>query len=168
MLEDEQLENTPEAVFTRLVLLVFRLNGLLLAAGDRMAAPVGQTSARWQVMGVIDHGPLTVSAVARTMGLRRQSVQRTADLLVADGVAEYVDNLADRRAKLLALTPNGRRALRRIEAAQHAMGERERRGARAGATARDRGGAQAGHRPARAGGRSPRSRSRSGSPRRAG
>jgi DNA-binding MarR family transcriptional regulator len=119
MLEEEQLENTPEAVFTRLVLLVFRLNGVLLAAGDRMAAPAGQTSARWQVMGVIDHGPLTVSAVARTMGLRRQSVQRTADLLVADGVAEYVDNLADRRAKLLALTPSGRRALRRIEGAQH-------------------------------------------------
>ena len=113
-----QSENTPEAAFTRLVLLVFRLNGLLLEAGDRMAAPTGQTSARWQVMGVIDHGPLTVSAVARAMGLRRQSVQRTADLLVADGVAEYVDNPADKRAKLLALTPAGRRALRRIERAQ--------------------------------------------------
>jgi DNA-binding MarR family transcriptional regulator len=70
------------------------------------------------VMGVIDHGPLTVSAVARVMGLRRQSVQRTADLLVADGVAEYLDNPADRRAKLLTLTPAGRRALRKIEAAQ--------------------------------------------------
>jgi DNA-binding MarR family transcriptional regulator len=120
MIEEESLENTPEAVFTRLVLLVFRLNGLLIEAGDRMTAPVGQTSARWQVMGVIDHGPLTVSAVARAMGLRRQSVQRTADLLVADGVAEYVDNPADRRAKLLALTPAGRRALRRIEQAQRA------------------------------------------------
>jgi DNA-binding MarR family transcriptional regulator len=123
MLEEEDLENTPEAAFTRLVLLVFRLNGLLIEAGDRMTAPVGQTSARWQVMGVIDHGPLTVSAVARAMGLRRQSVQRTADLLVADGVAEYVDNLADRRAKLLTLTPAGRRALRKIESAQRAWAE---------------------------------------------
>jgi DNA-binding MarR family transcriptional regulator len=113
-----ETENSPEAVFTRLVLLVFRLNGLLLAAGDRMAEPAGQTSARWQVMGVIDHEPLTVSAVARVMGLRRQSVQRTADLLVADGVAVYLDNPADRRAKLLTLTPAGRRALRKIEAAQ--------------------------------------------------
>jgi DNA-binding MarR family transcriptional regulator len=113
-----ETENSPEAVFTRLVLLVFRLNGLLLAAGDRMAEPTGQTSARWQVMGVIDHEPLTVSAVARVMGLRRQSVQRTADLLVADGVAEYLDNPADRRAKLLTLTRAGRRALRKIEAAQ--------------------------------------------------
>jgi DNA-binding MarR family transcriptional regulator len=111
--------STPaEAAFTRLVLLVFRLNGMLLEAGDRMAAPVGQTSARWQVMGVIDHGPLTVSQVAREMGLRRQSVQRSADLLAADGMAEYVDNPADKRAKLLALTRAGRRALRTIERAQ--------------------------------------------------
>ena len=111
--------STPEEeAFTRLVLLVFRLNGLLLEAGDRLAAPVGQTSARWQVMGVIDHGPMTVSQVARTMGLRRQSVQRTSDLLAADGVAEYLDNPADRRAQLLTLTPRGRRALRAIERAQ--------------------------------------------------
>jgi DNA-binding MarR family transcriptional regulator len=116
-------DDSPEAAFTRLVLLVFRLNGLLLDAGDRLAAPVGQTSARWQVMGVIDHEPLTVSAVARVMGLRRQSVQRTADLLAADGVAEYLDNPADRRARLLTLTPAGRRALRTIERAQRTWAE---------------------------------------------
>ena len=106
-----------EAV-TRLTLLVFRLNGRLLAAGDRLAAPVGQSSARWQVLGVIDHGPITVAAVARAMGLARQSVQRTADLLVAEGLAAFDDNPADRRARLLRPTPRGRRALRVIEAAQ--------------------------------------------------
>jgi DNA-binding MarR family transcriptional regulator len=110
--------SSSEAAFTRLVLLIFRLNGELMAAGDRMAAPFGQTSARWQVMGVVDHGPQTVSAVARTMGLRRQSVQRTADLLVADGAARYLDNPVDRRAKLLTLTGSGRRSLRSIERAQ--------------------------------------------------
>ena len=115
---DEHMSTPAEAAFTRLVLLVFQLNGLLLAEGDRLAGPAGQTSARWQVMGVIDHGPQTVSQIARTMGLRRQSVQRTADLLAADGVAEYIDNPGDRRAQLLALTPSGRRALRKIERAQ--------------------------------------------------
>jgi len=113
-------DSPAQAAFTRLVLLVFQLNGRLLDAGDRLAAPAGQTSARWQVMGVVDHEPLTVAAVARRMGLRRQSVQRTADLLVADGVAEYLDNPADRRAKLLTLTSSGRRAVRRIERAQRA------------------------------------------------
>ena len=115
---DEHVSTPAKAAFTRLVLLVFQLNGLLLAEGDRLAGPAGQTSARWQVMGVIDHGPQTVSQIARTMGLRRQSVQRTADLLAADGTAEYIDNPGDRRAQLLALTPSGRRALRKVERAQ--------------------------------------------------
>jgi DNA-binding MarR family transcriptional regulator len=70
------------------------------------------------VMGVIDHAPMTVARIARVMGLRRQSVQRTADVLAADGVAEYLDNPPDRRARLLTLTPRGRRALRAIERAQ--------------------------------------------------
>jgi DNA-binding MarR family transcriptional regulator len=74
-------------------------------------------------MGVVDHGPLTVAAVARVMGLRRQSVQRTADLLVADGVAAYVDNPADKRARLLTLTASGRRSLRTIERAQRAWAQ---------------------------------------------
>lgn len=115
---EHSLEATPEAAVSRLTLLVFRLNGLILAAGDRLAAPAGQTSARWQVMGVIDHEPLTVAEVARRMGLRRQSVLRTAGVLVASGAAAYVDNPADRRARLLTLTTAGRRSLRTIEAAQ--------------------------------------------------
>jgi DNA-binding MarR family transcriptional regulator len=110
--------DTAEAAFTRLALLTFRLNGLLVDAGDRLAAPAGLSTARWQVLGVVDHGPLTVAAIARRMGLRRQSVQRTADALVADGAAAFVDNPGDRRAKLLAPTASGRRALRLTERAQ--------------------------------------------------
>nr|WP_246580304.1 MarR family winged helix-turn-helix transcriptional regulator [Deinococcus aestuarii] len=83
-----------------------------------MTAPVGQTSARWQVLGVIDERPLTVAAIARTMGLARQSVQRTADLLVADGLAAYEDNPEHRRAKLLRLLPPGQEVLDVIEASQ--------------------------------------------------
>lgn len=104
--------------FTKLTLLVFRIHGLLLEAGDRLAAPVGQTSARWQVMGVVDHGPTTVAAVARTMGLARQSVQRTTDRLAEEGLLAYVDNPADRRAQHVTLTSKGRKALKTIEVAQ--------------------------------------------------
>ncbi|HEU4740990.1 MAG TPA: helix-turn-helix domain-containing protein, partial [Meiothermus sp.] len=78
--------------FTELALEVFRLNGLLLEAGDELTRPVGQTSARWQVLGVVEHGPVTVPQVARVMGLTRQGVQRTADLLEEDGLIEYVEN----------------------------------------------------------------------------
>ncbi|MDC0710483.1 MarR family winged helix-turn-helix transcriptional regulator [Stigmatella sp. ncwal1] len=103
--------------FTALVLEIFQVNGLLLQAGDQLSAPVGLTSARWQVLGVIDHGPATVAAVARTMGLARQSVQQTADALASDGFVEYVENPHHQRAKLVSLTAAGRRALRKVEAA---------------------------------------------------
>jgi DNA-binding MarR family transcriptional regulator len=96
---------------TDLVLEVFRLNGRLLAAGDRMTRPAGQTSARWQVLGAIDLEPRTVPQIARVMGLTRQSVQRTADRLQAEGIVTYVDNPAHRRAKLVGLTPRGRSVL---------------------------------------------------------
>ncbi|RKH56828.1 MarR family winged helix-turn-helix transcriptional regulator [Corallococcus llansteffanensis] len=110
--------------FTALVLEVFQLNGLLLQAGDRLSAPAGLTSARWQVLGVIDHGPATVAAVARTMGLKRQSVQQTADALASDGFVEYVDNPHHQRAKCVSLTASGRRALRKVEQAHAAWADR--------------------------------------------
>ncbi|PTA67451.1 MarR family winged helix-turn-helix transcriptional regulator [Deinococcus arcticus] len=106
------------AAFSDLVVQVLRLSGLLLAAGDRLTAPSGQTSSRWQVLGCVDHGPQSVAAIARTLGLTRQSVQRTADLLVGDGLAAYEPNPDHRRAKLLRLTLEGQRVLSVIEEAQ--------------------------------------------------
>jgi DNA-binding MarR family transcriptional regulator len=103
---------------TELILEVFRLNGRLLAAGDRITSRFGQTSARWQVLGAIPDEPRTVADIARVMGLTRQSVQRTADLLEEDGLVEYAENPAHRRAKLVRLTPRGRRLLDRIDDAQ--------------------------------------------------
>jgi hypothetical protein len=66
-----------------LALEVFRLNGILVAVGDTLVAPLGLTSARWQVMGAIAEakGMLPVAGIARNMGLVRQSVQRIADEL---------------------------------------------------------------------------------------
>lgn len=97
--------------FTRLILEIFRVNGALIEAGDRLCAPVGLSSARWQVLGVVEHGPAPVSHIARTMGLARQSVQQTADALERDGLIEYRENPHHRRAKLMCLTPAGREAL---------------------------------------------------------
>lgn len=106
---------------------VLRLHGRLIAAGNAMAKPVGQTEARWQVLGVIEHGPATVADVARVFGLARQSVQRTADALERDGLATFEENPRHRRAKLLRITPRGEDVLRQIQAAQQvwadALGE---------------------------------------------
>lgn len=98
-------------VFTELVLEVFRVNGLLLEAGDRLTQPVGLSSARWQVLGVVEHGPSPVANIARIMGLTRQAVQQTADALERDGFIEYVENPHHRRAQLVSMTPKGHTAL---------------------------------------------------------
>lgn len=111
-------------VFTELLLEVFRVNGLLLAAGDRIAQPVGLTSARWQVLGVVEHGPVPVANVARTMGLSRQSVQQTANGLEQDGFITFTDNPHHRRAKLMQMTEKGEQALTYITEQQALWAER--------------------------------------------
>ena len=106
--------NSAGDAFGEIVLEVFRLNGRLIDAGNSLTAPEGQTSARWQVLGAVAGGPASVAQVARAMGLTRQAVQRTADLLAADGLVRYADNPHHRRAKLVTVTPEGRRAHERI------------------------------------------------------
>ncbi|MBB6489152.1 MarR family winged helix-turn-helix transcriptional regulator [Rhizobium lusitanum] len=111
---------TPEGdALTELVLAVFRLNGNFLKAAERIAVPVGLTAARWQVIGAVIEGPGTVADIARKMGLARQSVQRLADVLVADGTLEYRDNPAHKRAKLIEITERGQSAIARIAPRQH-------------------------------------------------
>src|ERR671922_166194 len=99
---------------SQLIVLVFRLNGMLTAAGDALAQPAGQTSARWRVLAAVERTPMTVAQIARAWSLARQSVQRVADLLEQDGLVTYEENPAHRRAKLVCLTPSGRTALARI------------------------------------------------------
>jgi DNA-binding MarR family transcriptional regulator len=103
-------------VLSGIIVEVFRCNGAALAAGDRLSEPAGLTSARWQVLGVVDHGPVPVAHVARIMGLTRQSVQLTANALVRDGFVRFAANPNHQRAKLVEITAAGRRALRRVEA----------------------------------------------------
>ncbi|MEV6795173.1 MarR family transcriptional regulator [Streptomyces sp. NPDC051320] len=93
---------------------VFRLNGQFLAVSEELARPAGLTAARWQVLGAVLHEPLSVAGIARAMGITRQSVQRVADLLAAQGLAEYLPNPAHRRAKLLRPTDAGRTAVQEI------------------------------------------------------
>jgi DNA-binding MarR family transcriptional regulator len=88
---------------------VFRLNGELLAAGDELVADIGLTSARWQVLGAIalSPAPLPIAHLARNMGLARQSVQRIANDLEAEGMLRYAPNPHHQRAKLVLLTERG-------------------------------------------------------------
>src|SRR5215813_6520883 len=100
------------AATTGLILETFRLNGLLLEAGDRLVADIGLTSARWQVLGAaaLAPTPLPVAHLARNMGLTRQAVQRLANEMERDGLVRFAPNPHHERAKLVQLTAAGERA----------------------------------------------------------
>jgi DNA-binding MarR family transcriptional regulator len=99
-----------ETPVTNLILETFRLNGRLLAAGDALVGDLGLTSARWQVLGAVAMSPvpLPVAHIARNMGLTRQTVQRTANELQAQGLIRFAPNPHHQRAKLVLLTGQGR------------------------------------------------------------
>ena len=102
---------------------VFRLNGKFVSVGEELARPAGMTASSWLVLGTVLSEPRTVADIARDVGVTRQSVQRTADLLVSRGLAEYRPNPAHRRAKLLSPREPGRAAIRRIGPAHRSYAE---------------------------------------------
>ena len=97
---------------TDLVLELFRLNNRMLAAGDRLVAGLGLTSARWQVLGTIvaTGRSQPVAWLARDMGANRQNVQRIVNDLEQEGLVEYQPNPHHRRAQLVVLTAAGQKA----------------------------------------------------------
>jgi DNA-binding MarR family transcriptional regulator len=113
--------HTPEgAALTALLLDIFRLNGALIAEGDRLVGGIGLTSARWQVLGAaaLSPVPLPVAAIARNMGLTRQAVQRVANDLAQAGFVRFAANPHHQRAKLVVLTASGTAAFRAATARQ--------------------------------------------------
>jgi DNA-binding MarR family transcriptional regulator len=118
---DTAESRTPRAEkATEVILSTFRANGLLLAAGDQLAAEHGLTSARWQVLGAIQlaQRPITVPQIARRMGLTRQSVHTTVNRLLADGLVERVPNADHRRSQLVSLTELARAKYRTVDEKQ--------------------------------------------------
>jgi len=108
-----QYKHTPAGrALTNLVLELFRLNNRLLAAGDRLIADIGLTSARWKVLGTISAAerPQPVAWLARDMGGNRQNVQRIVNDLVNEGLVEFRPNPHHRKALLVVLTDAGKRA----------------------------------------------------------
>jgi DNA-binding MarR family transcriptional regulator len=105
---------------TEVILSVFRLNGLLLDAGNRLSGGAGLTSARWQVLGAVAlaERPPTVPQIARRMGLTRQSVHATVRRLVEDGLVELTRNDDHQRSPRVRLTPAGADAYRSLDRAQ--------------------------------------------------
>ncbi|WP_281268588.1 MarR family winged helix-turn-helix transcriptional regulator [Deinococcus yavapaiensis] len=88
-----------------------------MQAGETITKSIGQSSARWQVLGSV-HEPQTVADIARHLGLARQSVQRVADALEDEGLVVSSPHPTDKRTKFLSLTPQGRNVLSAIYSRQ--------------------------------------------------
>ena len=95
---------------TSLMLDLFRLNSLLLTAGDRLVARLGLTSARWQMLGAIVAAERSqpVAWLARDLGANRQNVQRIVNDLHKEGLVAFAANPHHRRAQLVVLTDKGK------------------------------------------------------------
>ncbi|MER5400726.1 MarR family transcriptional regulator [Streptomyces sp. NPDC002599] len=94
-----------------LVADVYEAAGVLRRSGEAIAAAEGQTQARWQVLSAVSDEPLPVARAARRLGITRQGVQRIANDLARDGLADFRPNPDHRNSPLLGLTPRGRRVL---------------------------------------------------------
>jgi DNA-binding MarR family transcriptional regulator len=114
---------------TDLILTLFRANNLTLTWGDRLVAPLGLTSARWQILGAIAAAqrPQPVAWLARDLGANRQNVQRIVNDLAQEGLVAFEPNPHHRRAQLVVLTEKGREtfdaAIRLYEPKVNALAE---------------------------------------------
>lgn len=94
------------------VLALFQASSSLMAAGDRLVAPLGLTSSRWQVLGTIAAAerPGPVAWLARDMGASRQNVQRIVNDLLREGLVSTATNSHHRTALLVVMTEKGQEA----------------------------------------------------------
>lgn len=105
---------------TDIILEIFRLNGTLLEVGNKITKPLNLTSARWQVMGAIEiaNQPLTVSQIARRMGLTRQAVQRIVYDLLKLEMLELSPNPDHKRSPLVSISNKGQETMVEVNKAQ--------------------------------------------------
>jgi DNA-binding MarR family transcriptional regulator len=103
------------SLFRQLTRAVFAAHASVLRYGDTANAPFGQSSARWRVMFNIAQGNGSVSEIARATDYTRQSIQRLADNLVAEGLATYALDPDDRRRQIITLTSKGKKLLDDME-----------------------------------------------------
>lgn len=106
-----ETKRTPAGdALSELILDLFRLNSRILAAGDRLVADIGLTSARWQILGAIvtAERPQPVAWLARDLGANRQNVQRIVNDLHKERLVAFESNPHHRRAQLVVLTDKGR------------------------------------------------------------
>jgi DNA-binding MarR family transcriptional regulator len=76
----------------------------------------GRSTARRGILrGLLRYGPQTVPELARARSVTRQNIQPVVDALVADGLAERVDNPAHARSPRIRVTSKGEVLVHRMD-----------------------------------------------------
>jgi DNA-binding MarR family transcriptional regulator len=79
---------------------------------DRALAPIGLTASSYAILARTDReGPLAVGELAARLALDRTTLSRELAPLLDDGFACVSSDPRDRRRRVVALTPKGRRAV---------------------------------------------------------
>jgi len=99
-------------VLTEIIVEIFRLNARLLEKGNQMVAPLGMTSARWQVLGALALSGKAMSCpqIAAAMGISRQGAQKQLNLALEDKLLAVLENPRKLRSPLYELTTAGQEA----------------------------------------------------------
>ena len=98
---------------------VFRINGALLEISENVCSKDNSiTVPIWRVLPIIKNQPMTVSAIADYLGLKRQSVQATVDQMKKKNLVTLKVNPNHKKSFLIALSTIGQEKIEEIYAYQ--------------------------------------------------
>ncbi len=87
-------------------------------------APLGVSRTQARVVRLLADGPLRMAAIAERLAVVPRSVTDLVDGVETAGLVARRPDPEDRRATIVALTPEGRRLLGRLQAARHESARR--------------------------------------------
>jgi DNA-binding MarR family transcriptional regulator len=96
----------------RVVVGIFRLSGLLVKTGNRLAGSLSLTQQKWVLLAALErHGECVLSQLGQSLLVTKANITGMVDRLERDGLVERRRDTADRRVWWVRLTPQGRKAL---------------------------------------------------------
>lgn len=103
---------------------VFRINGALLEISENICSKDNSiTVPIWRVLAIIRNQPMTVSAIADYLGLKRQSVQATVNQMKKKNLITLKVNPNHKKSFLIALSTIGQEKIEDIYAYQKKVTE---------------------------------------------
>ena len=94
---------------------IFRMNGALLEISENICSKDSLiTVPIWRVLAIVRRQPMTVSAIAVYLGLKRQSVQVTVNQMKKKGLITLKINPNHKKSFLISLSAKGQKKIEKI------------------------------------------------------